>query len=926
MTYSSIPLRVFQKLPTVSLLSFLSLLFVSLWLVFPAQGQTGESALWGESGELWDLTDSDNRLRDFTNVGYMAGAVPIPDWPIGVDVTDFNAIANDGIDDSQAFIDAIAACPANHAVFVPAGRYTILQQIIPDRDYFVLRGEDMYATVLFFPKYLNEIYEQKVGYDFSNTRARNTGVSKGFFRIEGGTHRSIENMSFEFRNQQKQGHWEHLGADAISYEGGQDHWIRNIYIKNSDHGILASGTRLSVLNIVFDHDAVTRYDEGGVTVGHMPIAIRTRFSLYHNIEVNGMYAHDFDLGGGQDNVVSNAMGTDLRLHHHGMGAVRNLYTNLDMGQGTRALQAFSDSRQGDETLWGAFGSQTLQHDLIDPNSQKNNVFVGFDAGLATTETDTFWYEAIDPELLQPKNLYLAQMALVGKPLPAGPPPPRPVDNGADVLRILATDDNTVGRSTSDAVNDPDRSTMPLGRTYFKFDLSGVEIDSMHRARLRLNARFLRTPFTLSLSEVVDDSWTEETISGLNAPTPGALMQTLPITADSAAIWLDIDVTDYVQREYDGDQTVTFFLENDKTGTPTGSIKSRSGGSPPHIVIEQVPSPVPGPPSPPVLTRTQSLIGNVLLDWEDSPESDVVSYNVYRSINTDTTDMGLPIGMGLVQSDYLNVNSTANWSVGMMRSDWTYFYTVTAVDSHGYESAPSARFIGTTLDVDNAPPAFTTDPIDPITVETGVAVLGSLSDLATDPEGDPLFFFKIDGPDWLSVAADGVLSGTPGPEDEGLNEFIIQVNARGGRDEATVLINCVSVDSDLDGLSDSWEMQHFESIATTDGTLDSDGDGVLDFFEYIFGTVPTDAADRSTPLAAVRDAEGTGVVFHWAVSPRMIVGEHYQVRYSTDLSSWEPLPEGYNLRELSGNPKQIELTLPASVGNKAFVLLQGIAIP
>jgi len=58
---------------------------------------------------------------------------------------------------SQTFLDAIAACPDNHAVLVPEGRYHILQQIRLSRDQFVLRGEDMVETVLFFPKYLIEM-------------------------------------------------------------------------------------------------------------------------------------------------------------------------------------------------------------------------------------------------------------------------------------------------------------------------------------------------------------------------------------------------------------------------------------------------------------------------------------------------------------------------------------------------------------------------------------------------------------------------------------------------------------------------------------------------------------------------------------------------------------------------------------------------
>ena len=126
------------------------------------------SQLWGVSGEAWDPTNS--VLRDFTHVGYMAGDVPIPDWPVGVNVTNFGAVADDGIDDSQAFIDAIAACPDYHAVLVPRGRYTILKRIESQRDHFVLRGEDMYESILFFPKYLGEVEIQEIGWQPDDTR------------------------------------------------------------------------------------------------------------------------------------------------------------------------------------------------------------------------------------------------------------------------------------------------------------------------------------------------------------------------------------------------------------------------------------------------------------------------------------------------------------------------------------------------------------------------------------------------------------------------------------------------------------------------------------------------------------------------------------------------------------------------------------
>jgi hypothetical protein len=93
---------------------------------------------------------------------------------------------------------------------------------------------------------------------------------------------------------------------------------------------------------------------------------------------------------------------------------------------------------------------------------------------------------------------------------------------------------------------------------------------------------------------------------------------------------------------------------------------------------------------------------------------------------------------------------------------------------------------------NSPPAFTTDPIAKPNGSQGQAYSGTLSGSASDPDGDPLTFAKSAGPTWLSVAANGTLSGTPGTSNLGLNSFTISVSdGRGGSDTATLQINVIA---------------------------------------------------------------------------------------------------------------------------------------
>jgi hypothetical protein len=89
---------------------------------------------------------------------------------------------------------------------------------------------------------------------------------------------------------------------------------------------------------------------------------------------------------------------------------------------------------------------------------------------------------------------------------------------------------------------------------------------------------------------------------------------------------------------------------------------------------------------------------------------------------------------------------------------------------------------------NDAPTFTADPINKPNGQEGVAYSDSMAGSATDPDSDPMTFSKVSGPAWLSVAAGGTLSGTPGSGDVGANVFTVGVSdGNGGTDTATLNI-------------------------------------------------------------------------------------------------------------------------------------------
>lgn len=712
----------------------------------------------------------------------MGGAVPIPNWPVGVNITDFGAIPNDGIDDSQALINAIAACPDYHAVWIPKGRFTILQKITPARNHFVLRGEDMYESVLFFPKYVGEAYIEQVGWTAGRTSLDRNHIEDAFLQMNGGTEKSIENLSFEFREQRKASPWDYPGANAISYGGGiSNSWVRNVYIKNYDMGIGVTGNNLSFINIIadqFNGRQATDGDMSGKLDAYGTFMPRnSAYNLYHNIEITGCVLQPIDLNGAPNySVFSKIRTSDMNnrtVAYHGGGSHFNLYTDLNRPVVGPLIDGIfepgSSTNRSDETYWGAENSR-LSDDTWSTSTNRA-IFVGYGNDWATRIDDTFWYEPAVPELVIPKNLYLAQLTRLGEPLPEDlpAPVPAPYEVAGDVFRMLPTDDITPGSSPT--------GMLTSAESYLKFDLTGASETAVAHARLRLTFKSIHnTPFRISAWTVTDDSWSEATLTPSNKPAVVSELDTKWILDTNADLVVEFDVTAFVRNELvGGDGVISLCVKKQEGNGFLSNFWSAEQGVHPELVIERTASSVPGAPSAPKGIRSTPLVGNIILDWDDNTESDVAAYKVYRT----PYDYGnLPVAAGLVTSDYVDTSSESDWHVGMMDYRQVYHYWITAVDDHGYESPRSAAFVGATLHPTNSPPSFN-QTVNLPNGTAGINYVGSLTSTASDPESDPLYFMKVSGPDWLKVGLDGALSGTPGAGDAGMHSFTFQVTAIGG---------------------------------------------------------------------------------------------------------------------------------------------------
>jgi PKD repeat protein len=95
---------------------------------------------------------------------------------------------------------------------------------------------------------------------------------------------------------------------------------------------------------------------------------------------------------------------------------------------------------------------------------------------------------------------------------------------------------------------------------------------------------------------------------------------------------------------------------------------------------------------------------------------------------------------------------------------------------------------TVINVNDAP-VFTVDPMSRADATPGAAYTGqTLAGSATDEDaGASLSYSKISGPSWLTVAANGALTGTPASTNAGLNTWTVQVSDGTATDTATLNI-------------------------------------------------------------------------------------------------------------------------------------------
>ena len=131
----------------------------------------------------------------------------------------------------------------------------------------------------------------------------------------------------------------------------------------------------------------------------------------------------------------------------------------------------------------------------------------------------------------------------------------------------------------------------------------------------------------------------------------------------------------------------------------------------------------------------------------------------------------------------------------------------------------------------------------------------------------------------------------------------------GNQLSTVTIACT--DTDVDGIGDEWEIQHFDNLDVVSAGTDFDSDGVDDASEYLADTDPQDPQDRLRVVGHDYDSAFSVAVVRFTSRPTRV----YRIATSGDLIHWDDSNLGRFLPDL-GTVTGREIGIPG--GQRLFI--------
>ena len=223
----------------------------------------------------------------------------------------------------------------------------------------------------------------------------------------------IESLTVSFPPHTYRGHFTERGYNAINIKSVSDCWVRDIAIINADSGIFLKGVHCTITDVTLSSPDVktknANQPDHNTLTGHHGIIAGGCYNLVEKIDFQCVFIHDLTVSGSFANVFCTSKGINMSLDHHKRGPFSNLFTDLDLGHGSRFLKSGGGANLGRNSgAWSTFWNIRSENpvSLSSGFAPIQTNFVGVNPSKPQAVKDRGYHLEIAPR--QPTNLYQAQ--------------------------------------------------------------------------------------------------------------------------------------------------------------------------------------------------------------------------------------------------------------------------------------------------------------------------------------------------------------------------------------------------------------------------------------------------------------------------------------------------------------------------------------
>lgn len=230
----------------------------------------------------------------------------------------------------------------------------------------------------------------------------------------------LEGFRMEFPDTPYPGHYKEVGANAIWMERAWNSWVRDVTIHNADNGILLEASTFCTVTgvrLTASEKRGLRRDHGlhrGKHSGHHGLQQRAGDDcLFSYFDIQTRFLHDLTVENATGTVFMKGRGEDICFDHHTFMPYENLFTEIDIGQGTRPWLSNGSAdpeSAARETFWNLKSAQPITQIGTRKGPWPLMNLIGVPTTLAASNDPRgAWIEVIPQNKLKPSNLYLAQL-------------------------------------------------------------------------------------------------------------------------------------------------------------------------------------------------------------------------------------------------------------------------------------------------------------------------------------------------------------------------------------------------------------------------------------------------------------------------------------------------------------------------------------